>query len=227
MSRGVFLILFVLILAPVLRSVPLAALAAILVHTGFKLASPKVIKHVYDQGIEQLVFFLGTLIITLYTDLLIGIIGNFYFSTFDAPEPNIVQKVLGVKIVGVEDYGAMFAGVENIYRYFIQTVATFSFAMLIGFLVRRGILAILIFYSAFIIEFIVGLILKSYDFEKLYEYLPLQSIGESLPIIDFTQLIRGITSPVSISMLNIGVVIFYIILFLFLIKKLFFKRDIS
>lgn len=74
--HGVFLILFVLILAPILRSIPLAALAAILVHTGFKLASPKVFKRAYDQGVEQLLFLSSTLIITLYTDLLYGIIGG-------------------------------------------------------------------------------------------------------------------------------------------------------
>jgi len=74
--HGIFLILFVLILAPVLRSVPLAALAAILVHTGFKLASPQVFKRAYDQGVEQLLFLSSTLIITLFTDLLYGIIGG-------------------------------------------------------------------------------------------------------------------------------------------------------
>ena len=74
--HGIFLILFVLILAPVLRSIPLAALAAILVHTGFKLASPKVFKHAYDQGVEQLLFLSATLIITLFTDLLYGIVGG-------------------------------------------------------------------------------------------------------------------------------------------------------
>ncbi len=74
--HGIFLILFVLILAPVLRSVPLAALAAILVHTGFKLASPTVFKHAYDQGVEQLLFLCSTLIITLFTDLLYGIVGG-------------------------------------------------------------------------------------------------------------------------------------------------------
>ena len=74
--HGIFLILFVLILAPILRSVPLAALAAILVHTGFKLASPKVFKHAYDQGVEQLLFLSSTLIITLFTDLLYGIVGG-------------------------------------------------------------------------------------------------------------------------------------------------------
>jgi MFS superfamily sulfate permease-like transporter len=74
--HGIFLILFVLILAPVLRSVPLAALAAILVHTGYKLASPKVFKHAYNQGVEQLLFLSATLIITLFTNLLYGIIGG-------------------------------------------------------------------------------------------------------------------------------------------------------
>ncbi len=74
--HGIFLILFVLILAPILRSVPLAALAAILVHTGFKLASPKVFKQAYDQGVEQLLFLSSTLIITLFTDLLYGIVGG-------------------------------------------------------------------------------------------------------------------------------------------------------
>ncbi len=74
--HGIFLILFVLILAPVLRSIPLAALAAILVHTGFKLASPKVFKHAYDQGVEQLLFLCATLFITLFTNLLYGIIGG-------------------------------------------------------------------------------------------------------------------------------------------------------
>ena len=74
--HGIFLLLFVLLLAPVLGSVPLAALAAILVHTGFKLASPQVFKHAYDQGVEQLLFLSSTLIITLYTDLLYGIVGG-------------------------------------------------------------------------------------------------------------------------------------------------------
>ncbi len=74
--HGLFLLLFVVFLAPVLKSIPLAALAAILVHTGFKLASPKVFKHTYDQGVEQLLFLSSTLIITLFTDLLYGIIGG-------------------------------------------------------------------------------------------------------------------------------------------------------
>ena len=74
--HGIYLAIFVLILSPVLKSIPLSALAAILVYTGFKLASPKVFKRAYDQGVEQLLFLSSTLIITLYSDLLYGIIGG-------------------------------------------------------------------------------------------------------------------------------------------------------
>lgn len=74
--HGLFLILFVLILSPVLSSIPLAALAAILVHTGLKLASPKVFYQAYDEGVEQLLFMVSTFMITLLTNLLYGIIGG-------------------------------------------------------------------------------------------------------------------------------------------------------
>lgn len=74
--HGLLLLLFVLILSPMLQSIPLASLAAILVYTGFKLASPKAFVNAYHQGVEQLVFMVSTLLITLFTDLLMGIFGG-------------------------------------------------------------------------------------------------------------------------------------------------------
>ena len=74
--HGILLLIIVFLAATAIQKVPLAALAILLVYTGFKLASPTVFKHVYEQGIEQLIFFVGTLAITLYTDLLIGIFGG-------------------------------------------------------------------------------------------------------------------------------------------------------
>lgn len=70
--HGALILLFVLALSSILQKVPLAALAVILVYTGFKLASPKVFKLAYDQGVEQLFFLVSTLIITLYTNILYG-----------------------------------------------------------------------------------------------------------------------------------------------------------
>ena len=74
--HGILLLAFIFVLSPVITKVPLAALAILLVFTGYKLASPKVFKHIFDEGIEQLIFFIGTLVITLYTDLLVGIFGG-------------------------------------------------------------------------------------------------------------------------------------------------------
>jgi len=106
--HGLFLILFVLILAPVLRSVPLAALAAILVHTGFKLASPKVFKHAYDQGIEQLLFLSATLIITLFTDLLYGIVGGILVT--------LVLHMLLAKVGFLRFFKMVYKSGSKVYR---------------------------------------------------------------------------------------------------------------
>lgn len=76
MYQGLLLLLFIVVLSPIMRQVPLCAFAILLVHTGFKLASPAVFKQVYNQGIEQLVFFMATMILTLYTNLLIGLLGG-------------------------------------------------------------------------------------------------------------------------------------------------------
>ena len=74
--QGLLLLVFILLLSPIMRTVPLCAFAVLLVYTGFKLASPTVFKQVYSKGPEQLVFFMATMILTLYTNLLIGLIGG-------------------------------------------------------------------------------------------------------------------------------------------------------
>jgi MFS superfamily sulfate permease-like transporter len=76
MYQGLLLLLFIVVLSPIMRQVPLCAFAILLVYTGFKLASPAVFKQAYSQGTEQLIFFVGTMILTLYTNLLIGLLGG-------------------------------------------------------------------------------------------------------------------------------------------------------
>ena len=76
MYQGLLLLVFIVVLSPIMRQVPLCAFAILLVYTGFKLASPAVFKQIYNQGIEQLVFFVCTMILTLYTNLLIGLLGG-------------------------------------------------------------------------------------------------------------------------------------------------------
>lgn len=72
--HATFLVLFVLLLASELRHIPLSALAAILVYTGYKLASPENIRKTFRVGSEQLIIFLVTLLVTITTNLITGIV---------------------------------------------------------------------------------------------------------------------------------------------------------
>lgn len=74
--HGGFLLLFLLFGKPIIEQIPLAALAAMLIHVGFRLASPSEFKHVYKIGKEQLLIFLTTLITVLATDLIIGVLAG-------------------------------------------------------------------------------------------------------------------------------------------------------
>ncbi len=74
MWHGVFLLLCVALIPTVLHRIPLAALAAMLIYTGFRLTHPKEFLHVYEIGKEQLLIFVSTLIGVLATDLLVGIV---------------------------------------------------------------------------------------------------------------------------------------------------------
>ncbi|MEL6562029.1 MAG: SulP family inorganic anion transporter [Bacteroidota bacterium] len=74
--HGGFLLLFLLFGKPIIEQIPLAALAAMLIHVGFRLASPSEFKHVYSIGKEQLLIFLTTLITVLATDLIIGVLAG-------------------------------------------------------------------------------------------------------------------------------------------------------
>jgi MFS superfamily sulfate permease-like transporter len=71
--HGTFLLVFVALFPGLIHEIPLSSLAALLVFTGFKLASPKEFMKTWAIGYEQLVVFVITIVGVLATDLLIGV----------------------------------------------------------------------------------------------------------------------------------------------------------
>lgn len=71
--HGLFLLIFVAFFPFLIHQIPLAALAAMLIYTGYRLASPREFYKTYQIGKEQLAIFLITIVVTLGTDLLLGI----------------------------------------------------------------------------------------------------------------------------------------------------------
>lgn len=71
--HGILLLAFVALAPGLIHRIPHAALAAMLVYTGFRLASPREFMNVFKIGPEQLLIFTSTIVGVLATDLLKGI----------------------------------------------------------------------------------------------------------------------------------------------------------
>jgi MFS superfamily sulfate permease-like transporter len=71
--HGIFLLICVAFIPGAINQIPLAALAALLVVTGFRLASPQEFMSVYREGKDQFIIFVSTILGVLATDLLKGL----------------------------------------------------------------------------------------------------------------------------------------------------------
>lgn len=72
MIHGIFILVGVLFLAPILNRVPLAALAVVLIIVGTKLAPPSLFKAMWRGGWSQFIPFVVTISAVVFTDLLKG-----------------------------------------------------------------------------------------------------------------------------------------------------------
>jgi MFS superfamily sulfate permease-like transporter len=74
--HGMFVLLFLIFAVSFSELIPKPALSALLIGVGYKLAHPKEFKHMWKIGKEQLAIFVGTIVVTLATDLLLGILAG-------------------------------------------------------------------------------------------------------------------------------------------------------
>ena len=72
--HGTWLLLSVLLVPTLLNLIPLSALAAVLIQTGYKLTKPELFTKRWKQGMTQFVPFVVTIAAILFTDLLKGIV---------------------------------------------------------------------------------------------------------------------------------------------------------
>lgn len=119
--HGLFLLLFITFASKLITQIPLAALAALLLYTGFRLASPKEFKHTFLKGPEQLIIFIVTIVVTLTTDLLVGILAGITTKIiihliFGLPIKHIFKPVLTIQ----------HNEKESKYHIYVSKAAVFS-----------------------------------------------------------------------------------------------------
>lgn len=89
--HGLFLLIAMLLLIPVIEMIPTAALAAMLIAVAYKLANPKEFIGTYKIGVEQLIIFLVTIFVTVAEDLLLGVAAGIVVKF-------VFQAIKGVKL---------------------------------------------------------------------------------------------------------------------------------
>lgn len=80
--HGIWLLVFVVLLASLLRMIPTSSLAAMLVYTGYKLLDIKSIKKLYEYGWGEVAIYAGTVSMIVVTDLLTGVLVGIGMAAF-------------------------------------------------------------------------------------------------------------------------------------------------
>jgi carbonic anhydrase/SulP family sulfate permease len=108
-THGILLLVALALFPTWMNRIPLAALAAILIVTGFKLASPKVFKEMYHEGRYQFLPFFATVTAIVMTDLLIGVmiglaisVSFILYSNLRRPIRKIVEHHISGDVLRIE-----------------------------------------------------------------------------------------------------------------------------
>lgn len=122
--HGFFLLIAMLLFIPVIEMIPNTALAALLIAVGYRLASPNEFFKTYKIGSEQLVVFVVTIIVTVSTDLLVGVCAGILMKF-------VFHILNGVSFKNL--FKAKFEFSQQGDEYFIKIKESAIFSNLIGF----------------------------------------------------------------------------------------------
>ncbi len=107
--HGILILVCVMLLPTWLNLIPLSSLAAILVFTGIKLASPELVRQMWKQGRYQFIPFAVTVLAIVFTDLLVGVLMGMVVSlsfilnsNLRRPVRRFVEKHLGGDVLHIE-----------------------------------------------------------------------------------------------------------------------------
>lgn len=94
--HGLLLLACVMLIPGLLNKIPLSALAAVLIFTGYKLAKVSLFKEFFQKGWDQFIPFVVTIAAILLTDLLIGIMIGIIVGLFFMVRSNFRSSVFVV-----------------------------------------------------------------------------------------------------------------------------------
>lgn len=168
---------------------------------------------------------------TIYV-FIVGLIAALYFKS-NQPDPSTQMPDLASMMAGdmsatasAPEFGEMFDGILFILGFYIQILAYFIVAVLVSMLVRKGALAVLLFFGVFFVNMILTGILSVQGGENIIEYLPFNSFSSLLPNFEMQFLLFGLGEMETLSLQTAIISTVYIVLFIFLTKVIFYKRDV-
>ena len=117
--HGVVILVFLIFAVSFSDMIPKAALAALLIGVGIKLAHPREFIHMFQIGKEQLLVFLVTIVFTLVEDLLVGIAAGILTEM-------IVLLVSGASLASLFKAQAEVAFIDDKYEVRVSRAAVFT-----------------------------------------------------------------------------------------------------
>lgn len=125
--HGIILLFFILALKPILEEVPLAALAAILIYTGYKLISPREFAEAYDKGEEQLL----VMSFTVLSVLIYGLLWGLFLGLCMAFLVQWVKSRINIKAFVMAIFNPKIQGAQHSDAYVLKLSGVFNFLSLL------------------------------------------------------------------------------------------------